>query len=273
MYESYWKLNERPFQNHALPEFFFRGSTHQAALLKLRYAIEHRLGAALLTGGVGYGKSFLTHTLAAGLSQAHHPVISLVFPQLSPPELLGWLAVEMGVSQEIVAEGRLDQTLRHLEIQLRELTKQGQSPTILIDEAHTIESQAVLQTFQLLLNYQQQPEIDFTILFVGDRPLLNQIGRWAALDERIPIRAVLQPLTQQETAAYVKHRVSVAGREEPIFSEDALQALFQLSGGVPRRINRVCDLALLVGYADQLPLLTAQEIEAVGEELNVGLTV
>lgn len=273
MYEAFWKLNERPFQNHALPEFFYRGSSHQAALLKLRYAIEHRLGAALLTGGVGYGKSCLIHTLAAGLSEAHHPIISLMFPQFSPPELLAWLAVELGVPNEIAAEGRLDQTLRQLENQLRQWTEQGHSPTIIIDEAHTIESPAVLQTFQLLLNYQQHPEIDFTLLFVGDRPLLSQINRCAALDERIPIRAVLQPLSQQETAGYVKHRLAVAGRTEPIFDDDALKGVFQLSGGVPRRINRLCDLALLVGYADQLPLITAEEIEAVGEELNIGLTV
>lgn len=273
MYESYWKLNERPFQNHALPEFYFRGSTHQAALLKLRYAIENRLGAALVTGGVGYGKSFLIHTLAAGLPETYHPVISLMFPQFSPPELLAWLAVELGVPNEVAAQGRLDQTLRHLENQLQHLTEQGHAPTIVIDEAHTIESPAVLQTFQLLLNYQQQPAIDFTLLFVGDRPLLNQVNRCAALDERIPIRAVLQPLSQSETAAYVKHRLAVAGRTEPIFNDEAMRNLFQLSGGVPRRINRLCDLALLVGYADQLPILTAQEIEAVGEELNVGLTV
>jgi type II secretory pathway predicted ATPase ExeA len=273
MYEAYWKLNGRPFHNDAVPDFFFRGETHQAAMLKLRYAIEHRLGAALLTGGVGYGKSFLIQTLASELSAAFSPVILLVFPQLSPPELLAWLAVELGVPAEIADEGRLDQTLRHLELQFQKLTKEGRSPTIIIDEAHTIESAAVLQTFQLLLNYQQQPSINFTMVFVGDRPLVGQVSRWAALDERIPIRAMLQPLSRQETAAYVKHRLAVAGRKQPAFDEAALTSLFQLTGGVPRRINRLCDLALLVGYADQLAIITEKEMEAVGEEINVGLTV
>jgi general secretion pathway protein A len=273
MYESYWKLHERPFHNHAVPEFFFRGETHQAAMLKLRYAIEHRLGAAMLTGGVGYGKSYLMQTLGTELAEAFRPVILLVFPQLSPPELLAWLAVELGVPENVAALGRLDQTLRHLEIQLQQFTRQGHAPTIIIDEAHTIESPAVLQTFQLLLNYQQQPSINFTLVFVGDRPLAGQVSRSAALDERIPIRATLQPLSRRETAAYVNHRLAVAGRKEPVFEDAAFNSLFELTGGVPRRINRLCDLALLVGYADQLPIITAQEIEAVGEELNVGLTV
>lgn len=273
MYESYWKLTDRPFHNEVAPEFYFRGESHQAALLKLRYAIEHRLGAALLTGGVGYGKSYLVQTLASELTEAFSPVILLVFPQLSPPELLAWLAVELGVRTDIVDEGRLDQTLRHLELQLQKHSAEGRSPTIIIDEAHMIESPAVLQTIQLLLNYQQQPSINFTILFVGDRPLVGQVSRWAALDERIPIRAMLQPLSRQETAAYVKHRLAVAGRKQPAFDEGALTSLFQLSGGVPRRINRLCDLALLVGYADHLPIITAQEMEAVGEEITVGLTV
>ena len=273
MYESYWKLSERPFQNDAEPDFFFRGETHQAALLKLRYTIEHRLGAAILSGGVGYGKSFLIQTLAAELSESYTPVVPLIFPQFSPPELLAWLAVELGVPGEAIAEGRLDQTLRHLENQLRQLTAEGKAPTIIVDEAHTIEAPAVLQTFQLLLNYQQHPAIRFTLIFVGDRPLVKQIGRWAALDERIPIRAVLGPLTKQESAAYVKHRLAVAGRTEPTFDEAALTAVFELTGGVPRRINRLCDLALLVGYADGLPRITSQEVEAVSEELNIGLTV
>lgn len=273
MYESYWKLNARPFRNDAAPEFFFRGESHQAAMLKLRYAVEHHLGAALLTGGVGYGKSYLVQTLASELTETFSPIILLVFPQLSPPELLAWLAVELGVSTEIADEGRLDQTLRHLELQLQKLTSAGRSPTIIIDEAHTIESPAVLQTLQLLLNYQQQPSINFSVIFVGDRPLVGQVSRWAALDERIPIRAALQPLSRQETAAYVKHRLAIAGRKQTVFDEGALTSLFQLSGGVPRRINRLCDLALLVGYADQLPIITDQEMEAVGEEITVGLTV
>ncbi len=273
MYEPYWKLSERPFQNDSVPDFFFRGETHQAALLKLRYTIEHRLGAAILSGGVGYGKTFLIQTLAAELSESFTPVVPVIFPQFSPPELLAWLAVELGVPAEVAAENRLDQTLRRLETQLRQLTEAGRFPTIIIDEAHTIESPAVLQTFQLLLNYQQSPAIRFTLIFVGDRPLVKHIGRWAALDERIPIRAVLGPLTKQETAAYVKHRLAVARRTEPTFDEGALTAIFELTGGVPRRINRICDLALLVGYADELPLLTAQEVEAVSEELHIGLTV
>jgi MSHA biogenesis protein MshM len=273
MYESYWKLNERPFQNNADPDYFFRSETHQAAVLKLRYAIEHGLGAAILTGGVGYGKSYLMQTLAAELSDAYRPVVRLVFPQLSPAEFLSWLAVELGVSPEAASESRLDQTLRRLEMQLQKLNEKGRAPTIIIDEAHTIESPGLLQTFQLLLNYQQQPTMDFTLVLVGDRPLVGQVGRWAALDERIPIRAVLQPLSRQETAGYLNHRLAVAGRKEPVFDEGALHPLFELSGGVPRRINRFCDLALLVGYADELPILTAEEMEAVGEEVHIGLTV
>lgn len=272
MYQSYWKLNEPPFRHQARPAFFYRAGTHEAAILKLRYAIEHRLGAALLTGGIGYGKSCLTQTLESELPEAFTPVIRLIYPQLSPPEFLAWLAVKLGVPERATADIRLDQTLRHLEARLHQFTEQGRSPTIIIDEAHIVESPAIYRTFQMLLNYQEQG-LSFSLLFVGDRPLAGQIGRFGALDERIPIRAVLQPLTRQETAAYVQHRLAVAGRKNTVFDEAAMTAVFELSGGVPRRINRLCDLALLVGYADQLPLLTAAEVEAVGEELNTGLTV
>src|SRR5271166_6170608 len=94
MYESYWQLDQKPFENTADPQFYFPGETQEAALLKLRYAVENRRGGALLSGAAGTGKSFLLALLRQALDESYAPFIHLVYPQMSPAELLAYLADE-----------------------------------------------------------------------------------------------------------------------------------------------------------------------------------
>ena len=97
--------------------------------------------------------------------------------------------------------------------------------------------------------------------------LISAVGRLPSLEERVAVKALVRSFTLEETAAYVKHRLNTAGAAREIFTPDALEALHYLGHGVARQINRLADLALLVGYADELPQLGAQQIEAVSEEL------
>lgn len=269
MYLEYWKLNRRPFENNSSPEFFYRSQTHRAALLKLRYAVENRLGAAILAGGIGHGKTCLVSMLARELPKAHAPVVHLLFPQMSAGELLAYLAVELGADEATVGDGRngLDRTVRQIERQMTSHAEAGCRPVIVLDEAHFIEDRAVFQALGLLLNFARRGDLDFSLLFVGQPTLLPRIDRIGQLSERVAVRSILQPLSHEETLDYVRHRLQIAGAPEPIFEREALDTLFELSGGVPQRINRLCDLALLVGYADRLTAVTAGEIEAVAEEL------
>jgi general secretion pathway protein A len=268
MYEAYWKLRCNPFQNVAGPEFLYLSETHRAALLKLRYVLENRLGAGLLSGGTGYGKTYLAQVFARQLPEHYAPRVHLVFPQLSPAELLAYLAVELGVDEAEVGrdDGRLDRTVRRIERELRAHSEHGRHPVIVLDEAQLIDDQRVFQMLQLLLNFQQHARADFSLILVGDRPLLGRMRRLPQLDDRIGARAILQPLSENEVETYVAHRMKAAGATRPIFDDSALVALFEFSGGVPRRINRLCDLALLVGFAESRSEISAEEIEAVGEE-------
>jgi type II secretory pathway predicted ATPase ExeA len=187
MYEQYWGLNRNPFSNNTAAEFFFRSATHQAALLKMRYVVENRLGAGLLTGGIGYGKSYLIRMLAEELPDQFGPVIHLVFPQLTATELLCWIAVELGVDESELSAGTggVDRTIRRIQRQLRNYAETNRYPVLVIDEAHLIEDRQVFQALQLLLNFQQQPDIDFSLFFIGERSLSSRINRMAQLDERI----------------------------------------------------------------------------------------
>ena len=201
IYESYWGLTRSPFENACDADFFYRSDTHQASLLKMRYVVENRLGAGLLVGGVGYGKTYLARLLERELSANAGPFVHLLFPQLSPAELLAYLAVELGADESAVGHGRgdLDVTLRQLERRLRELTASGRHPVIIIDDAHLIDDPQVFRTLQLLLNYSQCDDIDFTLLLLGEHNLLGPIERMAQLNERLGARGLLKPLSRDET--------------------------------------------------------------------------
>lgn len=269
MYESYWELQRKPFENDFDSEFCFPSQSYQSALLKMLYVIEQGQGAGMLVGGVGCGKSYLVSQLANELPPQFGPLIHLVFPQMNAEELLAYLAVELGVSPKSI-EGngsRLDKILKQLETHLSQYVIGGQHPVIVVDEAHTIAEPEVLQALQLLMNFQQHPQKKFSLLLVGERGLLAPVQRLSQLDERISIRCALNPMSREETVGYIEHRLQVAGREKPIFDKHAHSSIFELSGGVPRRINRLCDLSLLVGYAENLTKITGNEIESVSDEL------
>ena len=132
-------------------------------------------------------------------------------------------------------------------------------------DAHLIEDCRIFQTLQLLLNYRD--EWPFTLILSGQRSLLARVARMPELDERIGVKALLQPFSRDETGDYIRHRLAVAGLKQAIFDEAALTEIQELSGGTPRRINRIADLSLLVGYADGRSAVSAREVEAVSEEV------
>lgn len=267
MYTEYWQLNRVPFADDPTGDFFFGSETHHAALLKLRYALEQQLGAALLLGATGCGKTCVVDRLTAELPEEFSPIVRLVFPLLSAEELVNYLAAELDAEPQSADTRRgLDATVRRLADRLTQNTRDGRHAVIIIDEAHMIEDRRVLNALHLLLNFTRPGQLEFSLLLAGDLVLARQIERAPQLNERIAVKGLVQPLSKADTALYVEHRMAAAGAQKRIFVESALQALFEFSGGVPRRINRLADLALLVGYADGLTTITAAEIEAVTDE-------
>lgn len=269
MYTRYWGLQRRPFENNPDPSFFVRSNSHQAALLKLRYLVENRLGLGMLSGDVGSGKSTVAAMLAEELPSIYRPVVSVVYPRMTAAEMLAYLAAELGAPDFAgqVEPRPLDVVLRHLHAELRRHAGEGRSPVILIDESHLIDDPDLFQSLRLLLNFRQPPRVDFTLIFLGDLSLPSQIQRIAALDDRMGVKCLLQPLSSDETENYIIERLAASGSRRSPFNDSALTAIQELSGGLPRRINRLCDLSLLVAYADGLEWVTEREVESVAEEL------
>lgn len=267
MYLDYWQLSSQPFEPIADGAALYPCEAHEGALVKLRYAIENQRGAALLAGPAGTGKTLLSRLLEAQLDARFTPFVRLVFPQMSSRDLLVYLAEELGAPPADPPRHTVEESVRRLEFYLAENAHLDRHAVIVVDEAHLLEDCGALETLRLLLNFEVDAKPTFSLLLVGQMGLVSAVGRLPSLAERVAVSSLLRAFTADETAAYVKHRLEAAGATRDLFASDALEALHYLGHGIPRQINRLADLALLVGYADRLDELTAEQIEAVSEEL------
>lgn len=267
MYEDYWQLETKPFEPTSDAHGYYPSETHQGAMLKLRYAIENRRGALVLVGPSGTGKTMIVQMLRRQLAESYTPFVHLVFPQMTGRELLCYLADELGAPAADAAPHSIDQTVRRIERFAQENARQGRHAVVAIDEAQVLVECDALETIRLLLNFQNAAQPSMTLLLAGQPALLPALGRMPNLDDRVGVKTLLRPFTLEETISYITHRLTGAGASRTIFDESALEALHQLGRGVPRQINRLADLALLIGFAEELPHLSADQIEAVSEEL------
>lgn len=270
MYKQHWGLDARPFENTGRTRDYYPSEIHQTALLKLRYALEHRRAAALLAGESGMGKTMLTDALADGLPEALGPIVRVVFPQLPGDQLVGYLADELTGSVG-PADEATRQSLRRIDTFLAENASAGRHAVVIVDEAHLLTGSDQLETLRLLLNLQasrEDYESAWTLVLVGQSTLPGLVERHRALDERTAVKCILPRLSGDQTSAYVQHRLAACGGDvDRIFTPSALETLHLRSCGIPRRINRLADLALMVGYAEELTRIDAAQIDGVHEEL------
>ena len=276
MYQSYWNLARAPFECDLDPSFYCETTSHAAAVLKLQYLIEQGKGAGILAADSGLGKTFVTHVLESGLSDEHAPVVRLLYPRLDAAGILAQIAVRLGVTPGEVDthNASTDQIIERLKNRLIVIGKAGHKPVIIIDDAHLVDSHEVWHALRLLLNYREQDAhrtdgVDFTLLLVGQPELLGYLRTFPDFYDRLAVRVSLAPLLEDEVAAYVGHRMQTAGVAHAPFDQAGLSTLAELSAGVPRRINQLADLTLLVGFADKLETITAEEISAASNEMLI----
>ncbi len=293
MYEEYWQLATKPFEPTATEPFRFTPASQQAALHKLRYAIESRRGAALLAGPSGSGKTLLATMLSEQIgpseqlggdqtggdqnggdqiSKGASKFVRVVFPLMSSRDFLVYLAEQLGAPPADPPQHTVEESLRRLEFAFQENSRSNQHVVIVVDEAHLLEDSGLLETLRLLLNLQADGQTaftqpPFTLLLLGQTSLLSAMQRHATLDERLDMKMLLQPFTAEETAAYINHRLQAAGATREIFAPDALETAHQLTGGIPRQLNRLCDLALVVGFAARQHTIDAAQLHSVSDEL------
>ncbi len=278
MYEAHWKLSERPFENRGDNKFYYPAETHHAALLKLHYAIENRRAAAVLCGPGGMGKSLLVEALQRQLSETCQPISHVVFPAMNAPQMVRYLVEKLGAvrppaAPEQSAAGPRDMAsdILAFELFLRQNLEKQRHAVVVVDEAHLLEQYDLLEPLRLLLNLAAADsggEAAWTLVLVGQPTLLTHVERYHALDERLGVKCMLNRFQPEETNAYIQHRLRTAGADaEDIFDYPSLERIHCLTQGIPRRINRLCDLALMVGYAEDRTSINTEVIDNVHSDL------
>ena len=267
MYETYWQLQSKPFEPSADAAWYYPSEVHQGALLKLRYVLESGRAAALITGGSGLGKTMLVSTLRKQLADQCFRFAHVVLPQMSTREMLAYVANELGTPMVEPATFSIEESLRRIQCLLAETSASGKRAVLAIDECHLLPDSGSLETVRLLLNLSDGGPAALTILLVGQTSLLPTLDRQPGLEERLAVKVLLRPFTVDETTSYIMHRLSAAGARQEIFTTEALARVHELTGGNPRRINRLCDLVLLIGFAEERQRISPEQVEQVSSEL------
>ncbi len=274
MYCEYWQLASKPFDEDLSGENYYPCRMHEGALHKLRYSIEQRRSAALLAGPSGSGKTLLIQQLkklfaANEQLDTKYRFVHLVFPQMSGRDLLCYLSNRLDDSGALSVSGSIDESILRIENILLEFEEKNIHPILVIDEAQLLEDSGGFETLRLLTNFRttESDQAAFTIVLVGQMGLLSSVHRWPTLDERLAVKTILKPFDFEETSNYLAYQLALAGSSRDLFDSKAVELIQAYAGGIPRRINRLADLALVVGMAEQLAQIGATQIESVQQEL------
>lgn len=266
MYLDYYKLKEKPFQITADPKFLWLGEKHKEAMATLRYGILDNRGFLLLTGEVGTGKTVMINRIVS-LLDIDTVVATLPDPDLESMDFYNLLADGLKMDRTFDSKGAF---LIHLRDFLHQSYVNKQQVLLIIDESQRL-NHRLMEDIRVLSNIELHDRKLINIFFVGQQEfnsiLMTPQNR--ALAQRITVRYHIEPLDLKETGQYIAHRLKVAGNSKEIFKPNAVEKIFQFSGGIPRLINIISDHSMLTGYARDVKQLDDKIICECAEELRI----
>ena len=268
MYTSFFGLNEKPFSITPDPRYLFMSERHGEALAHLVYGVTESGGFIQLTGEVGTGKTTLVRTLLLNRMPDNADVAVVLNPQVSALEFLATICEELGIEmpdEPYGSKALIDRLNQHL----LSAHGEGRRVILVVDEAQNL-SRDVLEQVRLLTNLETAKQKLLQIILIGQPELRELLARTdlRQLAQRITGRYHLEPLSRDEAAAYIEHRLKVAGAIGEVFDTGAKREVFRLSEGVPRIINVICDRALLGAYAKETRRVTRRLVKRASDEIS-----
>ncbi|MEJ2553102.1 MAG: XrtA-associated ATPase [Gammaproteobacteria bacterium] len=267
MYESFYKLTTRPFQLSSDPNFFYGSPGHKRAMSYLRYGLTQGEGFIVITGDIGTGKTMLVNTLFNDLSKENVVAAQLVTTQLEADDTLRMVAASFGLAHEGLDKATI---LKNLETFMTSRMRQGKRVLLLVDEAQNLPPRS-LEELRMLSNFQLGGRVLFQSFLLGQVEFRNTIQAKGLeqLRQRVIAAYHLEPLDEEQTCGYIEHRLHTAGwTGDPKFSDAAYADIYKYTGGVPRRINTLCDRLLLFGVLEELHEFDADQVDTVVKELK-----
>ncbi|MCK4378642.1 MAG: AAA family ATPase, partial [Deltaproteobacteria bacterium] len=268
MYKSFYGLKEKPFNLNPDPSYLFWSTGHENAYTHLEYAITENKGFGVITGEVGSGKTtFLNHLIHQIPKDLHLALINN--PDVSPAQLLKMLCQEYEL---VSTNDNKTALLEHIYQFLLQIYANRQRAILIIDEAQNLPAETI-EEIRMLSNLETEKEHLIQIILVGQPELKEKLQRRSLrqFTQRVTVHAHLGALTTDDISRYIRHRLKVAGADNPeLFTEEAIQALHTYSEGIPRLINILCDTALVYGFADELQSIDRPVIDNVMADRKSG---
>lgn len=266
MYENYYNLSGKPFQLSPDSRFFFNSSGHNRAMAYLRYGLRQGEGFIVITGGIGTGKTMLVSNLFNELSDQNVVAAQLVSTQINEDEVLRMISAAFGLAHENVSKAAL---LRNLEAFFRARRAEGRRVLLVVDEAQNLPPRSI-EELRMLSNYQEDGQALLQSFLLGQLELKQtlQSPGMEQVRQRIIAGYHLRPLDRQELQAYIEHRLATVGwQNDPLIADAAFDAIFAATGGVPRRVNNLCDRLMLFGSLEELHEIKGTHVQTVVEEM------
>lgn len=265
MYEAFYGLKSKPFQLNPDPSFYFGSKQHRRAQAYLEYGLHQSEGFIVVTGEIGAGKTTIVRGLLERLDEKKVVAAQLVSTQLDAEDTLKLVGAAFGLPTKGMSKSDI---LMTLEAFLTDQVCKGKRCLLIVDEAQNLTPRAV-EELRMLSNFQFDSQAILQSFLIG-QPEFRQIlqsPHMQQLRQRVIASCHIGPLDLEDTTAYVDHRMKTAGASQPAFDVSTYAVIHQAAGGVPRRINTVCDRMLLLGFLTERRKLGSSEAEEVAAEL------
>ena len=264
MYTKFYGLKKKPFSLSPDPDILFMSPKHEKVYIHLKYAILENKNFVVITGEIGSGKTTLINFLLKQIKEPYK-IVYIRNTLVSPIQFLKFICEDLKIPVEGLDKAKILNALR--EFLLKE-HRANRRIILIIDEAQNLSFQT-LEEIRLISNLETEKEHLWQIILVGQPELKRKLQHPSLKQfvQRVTVHCHLEPLNEEETFEYIRHRLRVAGAKNlNIFTEDAIKAIYQYSKGIPRLINILCDTALVYGFADELTSIDKSVIESVVED-------